>query len=135
MRARIFSAPGDGDIRFAEGSSLSTSDTSESTDRVAFWTFSTSAAASANCPFPSVPYAASYANVSGGPDSAEWKIRYKCDAGFELFGEDERKCEDGEWEGDDDDLPHCATNVAVSKPAKASSEVGAGLASKAVDLP
>ena len=34
-------------------------------------------------------------NVSGGPDSASWKIRYDCDAGFELFGKADRECSDG----------------------------------------
>ncbi len=87
-------------------------------------------AASSPCPFPAVPYAATYSNVSGGPDGSSWSIAYRCDAGFELFGEAERECEEGEWKGE---APHCATNVAVSKPAKASSEVGAGVASKAVD--
>jgi hypothetical protein len=83
------------------------------------------------CPFPSVPYASTYVNVSGGPDSDTWSIRYDCDTGFELFGAADRKCKGGKWVGEG--MPHCATNVAVSKPAKASSEVGAGAASKAVD--
>ena len=73
-------------------------------------------------------------NVSGGPDSASWKIRYDCDAGFELFGKADRECSDGEWERHDEEfVAHCATNVALSKPAEASSEVGAGTAAKAVD--
>ena len=75
-----------------------------------------------------------YVNVSGGPDSPSWKIRYDCDAGFELFGKADRQCAGGEWEEHDEEfVAHCATNVALSKPAEASSEVGAGTASKAVD--
>ena len=30
-------------------------------------------------------------------------------AGFELFGEEKVSCEEGEWE---EEIPHCATNVA-----------------------
>ena len=38
------------------------------------------------------------------------------------------------WEDHDEEfVAHCATNVALSKPAEASSEVGAGTAAKAVD--
>ena len=75
-----------------------------------------------------------YVNVSGGPDSASWKIRYDCDAGFELFGKADRECAAGQWEEHGAEFAaHCATNVALSKPAEASSEVGAGTAAKAVD--
>ncbi len=95
------------------------------------------------CRFPSVPPAATYANVSGGAGQPEWTVRYSCDAGYELFGEAERSCEGGEWEFEEDEeeaggvegLPtHCAVNVALGRPASSSSESGAGgAASNAVD--
>ena len=86
--------------------------------------------ASALCPYPSVPYGATYVNVSGGADQNSWKIKYDCDSGFELFGDDVRECRDSKWKGD---LPHCAVNVARYKPASASSVVGGGKAGRAVD--
>ena len=68
-------------------------------------------------------------------------LRYSCDPGYELFGSEERSCKDGDWPDDDEEdedddggLPHCAVNVALGKPATASSESSAGgAASNAVD--
>jgi len=89
------------------------------------------ALASDGCPHPPVPRAAIYANVSGGAGRDEWRVRYACDAGYELFGDAERTCKKGEWRGD---APHCAANVALHRPASASSESGSGgRASNAVD--
>ncbi len=87
----------------------------------------------AACPFPSVPYAARYVNVTGGAGQSNWKIKYVCDSGYELFGDDVRECKNGEWRGDEDELPHCAVNVALNKPASSSSQVGGGAAQNAVD--
>lgn len=83
-----------------------------------------------SCVHPSVPYAASYANVTGGLGQDQWKIKYGCDNGFELFGEEYRECQGGKWS---DQVPHCAVNVALHKPASSSSEVGEAKAGKAVD--
>ena len=86
-----------------------------------------------NCPHPSVPYASTYQNISGGPDDSRWKVKYICDKGYELFGAAVRECDDGRWPDDEDSLPLCGVNVAHHKPAKASSEKGRGYASNAVD--
>ena len=85
------------------------------------------------CPHPSVPYASKYQNISGGPNdvSGSWKIKYICDSGYELFGDDIRECREGRWP--EDSLPICAVNVARHKPASASSQKGRGYASNAVD--
>ena len=88
---------------------------------------------SSKCPHPSVPYASKYQNISGGPNdvSGSWKIKYICDSGYELFGDDVRECSEGRWP--EDSLPICAVNVARHKPASASSQKGRGYASNAVD--
>lgn len=83
-----------------------------------------------NCPHPAVPYAATYVNSSGGADQTQWKVKYICDSGYELFGDDVRECSDGKWKGD---LPTCAVNVAMHKPASSSSTNGGGDANNAVD--
>jgi len=85
------------------------------------------------CPHPSVPYASIYQNISGGPDdiSGSWKIKYICDNGYELFGNDIRECRDGRWPKSS--LPICSVNVALHKPASSSSVVNLGYAGNAVD--
>ena len=85
------------------------------------------------CPHPSVPYASIYQNISGGPDDStgSWKIKYICDTGYELFGNDIRECRDGLWPKKS--LPICSVNVARHKPATASSVVNLGHAGNAVD--
>ena len=93
-----------------------------------FWGFS--ALAAENCPFPAVPYAATYSNLTGGPTSSEWKVKYICDIGYSLFGEETRRCETGKWKGN---LPICAVNVAIHKPASASSVANGGQPQNAVD--
>ncbi len=85
-----------------------------------------------SCPYPSVPSAATYVNISGGVGESEWRIKYACDPGYELFGRPERSCEGGEWEKEED-LPHCAVNVALHKPAMSSSSAGGSRAGAAVD--
>lgn len=81
-----------------------------------------------NCPHPAVPYAATYSNITYDPQN--WSIKYVCDRGYTLFGEQERNCVNGKWKGD---LPICAVNVALHKPAKSSSVTNGGQASNAVD--
>ena len=85
------------------------------------------------CPHPSVPYASTYQNISGGPDdlSGSWKIKYICDNGYELFGNDIRECRNGNWPKSS--LPICSVNVARFKPASSSSVVNLGHAGNAVD--
>ena len=85
------------------------------------------------CPHPSVPYASIYQNISGGPDdtSGSWKIKYICDNGYELFGNDIRECRDGQWPKKS--LPICSVNVAQYKPATSSSVINLGHAGNAVD--
>ena len=85
------------------------------------------------CPHPSVPYASTYQNISGGPDdlSGSWKIKYICDNGYELFGNDIRECRNGKWPKKS--LPICSVNVARFKPASSSSVVNLGHAGNAVD--
>ena len=85
------------------------------------------------CPHPSVPYASTYQNISGGPDdlSGSWKIKYICDNGYELFGNDIRECRNGNWPKSS--LPICSVNVARYKPASSSSVVNLGHAGNAVD--
>ena len=85
------------------------------------------------CPHPSVPYASTYQNISGGPGdtSGSWKIKYICDKGYELFGDDIRECRDGRWPKSS--LPICSVNVANHKPATSSSVVNLGHAGNAVD--
>ena len=85
------------------------------------------------CPHPSVPYASTYQNISGGPDnlSGSWKIKYICDNGYELFGNDIRECRNGNWPKSS--LPICSVNVARYKPASSSSVVNLGYAGNAVD--
>ena len=94
----------------------------------AFW--ASIAETAQNCPFPAVPYAATYRNLTGGPLTSEWSVQYICDIGYSLFGEDTRFCRDGKWSGD---LPLCAVNVAVDKPAEASSVNNGGRPQNAVD--
>ena len=84
-----------------------------------------------NCPHPSVPYAATYLNITGGPDGSAWKIKYNCDSGYELFGEDVAECKDGKWMAEP--MPKCAVNVARNKPATASSQTEGGQPGNAVD--
>jgi len=88
-----------------------------------------------NCPHPTVPYAATYLNITGGPDSRQWKIKYNCDSGYELFGEDVAECTDGRWRWDPDfgSPPKCAVNVARNKPASSSSMTSGGHPGNAVD--
>ncbi len=88
------------------------------------------AASEGNCPHPAVPYAASYLNETGGPAGTSWKIKYVCDSGYVLFGEDVRECKDGKWKGQ---LPICAVNVAKNKPASASSVNEGGKPANAVN--
>ena len=95
-----------------------------------FFTLVSSRESSSNCPHPSVPFAAKYINVTGGPDQPDWKIKYSCDSGYVLFGEPERICADGKWKKN---VPQCAVNVAKYKPASSSSEAKGGEARKAVD--
>ena len=95
-----------------------------------FFTLVSSQESSSNCPHPSVPFAAKYINVTGGPDQPDWKIKYSCDSGYVLFGEPERICADGKWKKN---VPQCAVNVAKYKPASSSSEAKGGEARKAVD--
>ena len=83
-----------------------------------------------NCPHPAVPYAATYTNVTGGPNRPTWTIKYICDRGYTLFGEASRDCLNGKWKGD---LPNCAVNVALHKPASASSVNNGGQPQNAVD--
>ena len=83
-----------------------------------------------NCPHPSVPLAAKYTNITGGPDQTSWKVKYTCDSGYSLFGEAERECADGKWKKA---VPQCAVNVAKYKPASSSSQAKGGEARKAVD--
>jgi len=83
------------------------------------------------CGHPPVPQAASYVNVTGGLDKDEWTVRYICDNGYELFGEEKLSCKNGEW--GEEELPQCAINVARYKPATASSETPGGGPSNAVD--
>lgn len=82
------------------------------------------------CHHPAVPFAAKYLNVTGGLDEDNWTIKYICDSGYELFGEESRECQQGQWKGD---LPHCAVNVALNKPATASSQAGKGDPNNGVD--
>jgi len=82
------------------------------------------------CAHPAVPAGAFYTNMTGGLGQEAWKIKYKCDIGYELFGSAERECRKGEWRGD---LPSCSVNVAKFKPADSSSTTGGGAALKAVD--
>ena len=82
------------------------------------------------CPFPAIPFGATYLNVTGGAGEDRWKVKYHCDSGYELFGEDVHECRDGEWDGE---LPHCAVNVALGKPASSSSSAGLAKARNAVD--
>ena len=82
------------------------------------------------CPHPAVPYAATYTNVTGGPAASNWKINYVCDRGYTLFGEKARECKEGKWKGD---LPVCAVNVALNKPASSSSTNNGGRPENAVD--
>ena len=82
------------------------------------------------CPFPAVPYAASYSNLTGGPTASKWSVQYNCDKDYEIFGEKTRHCVDGKWKGD---LPICAVNVAIHKPASASSVANGGRPENAVD--
>lgn len=88
---------------------------------------------STSCPHPAVPFAATYQNISGGPDGPDWKIKYVCDRGYELIGgPEESACSSGAWPPDKE-RPRCAVNVALNKPAAASSETEGGPASNAVD--
>ena len=89
-----------------------------------------STAAAELCPFPAVPYAASYSNLTGGPTASKWSVQYNCDKDYEIFGEQTRHCVDGKWKGD---LPMCAINVAIHKPASASSVANGGRPQNAVD--
>ncbi len=82
------------------------------------------------CPHPAVPYAATYINVTGGPTSSSWSVKYVCDRGFELFGQESRDCKEGKWKGS---LPTCAVNVALHKPASSSSVNNGGNPENAVD--
>ena len=82
------------------------------------------------CPHPSVPYAATYTNVTGGPARTSWTVKYVCGRGYTLFGEETRLCKDSEWKGS---LPMCLVNVALHKPASASSVTNGGKAGNAVD--
>ena len=82
------------------------------------------------CPHPSVPYAATYTNVTGGPSRSSWTVKYVCDRGYTLFGEETRLCKDSEWKGS---LPMCLVNVALHKPASASSVTNGGKPGNAVD--
>ena len=82
------------------------------------------------CPHPSVPYAATYTNVTGGPNQSAWTIKYVCDRGYTIFGEETRHCKDSKWKGA---LPMCAVNVALHKPASASSVHNGGRPGNAVD--
>jgi len=82
------------------------------------------------CPHPSVPYAATYTNVTGGPSRTSWTVKYVCDRGYTLFGEETRLCKDSEWKGS---LPMCLVNVALHKPASASSVTNGGKPGNAVD--
>ena len=80
------------------------------------------------CPQPAVPYAATYSNVTYDPNN--WSIKYICDRGYTLFGDPERNCLNGKWKGD---LPTCAVNVALHKPASSSSFTNGGQPQNAVD--
>ena len=91
---------------------------------------SKTATAAELCPFPAVPYAASYSNLTGGPTASKWSVQYNCDKDYEIFGEQTRHCVDGKWKGD---LPMCAVNVAIHKPASASSVANGGRPQNAVD--
>ena len=82
------------------------------------------------CPHPAVPYAATYTNITGGPGGSQWVIKYVCDSGYTLFGDAERECKSGQWVGS---LPACAVNVALHKPASASSVNNGGMPKNAVD--
>ena len=77
-----------------------------------------------------MPYAATYTNVTGGPDRSIWTVKYVCDRGYTLFGEETRDCKDSKWKGA---LPMCAVNVALHKPASASSVHNGGRPGNAVD--
>ena len=83
-----------------------------------------------DCPHPPVPYAATYTNVTGGLNRSQWSIKYVCDRGYTLFGEASRNCNEGQWKGS---MPVCAVNVALNKPASASSVNNGGKPANAVD--
>ncbi|XP_054274093.1 sushi, von Willebrand factor type A, EGF and pentraxin domain-containing protein 1-like [Macrosteles quadrilineatus] len=56
---------------------------------------------------------------------------YSCDVGYEFFGNEISRCNDkGKWEGE---LPFCATNVGLRRPANQSTTVRGGSAGNAND--